>query len=177
MVNDLLHKEIIERMKEYQSQLDYDTMGTEVLLLALMSIEDSMTNLILKELHVTTNDVLNLIKDFYFLREAYNYTFTLINIFDKTKDLQKTKDFVYDEAYLYSILESETDELKHEVTEFVATTDTAKIYLMKLTNKNLWVNYMKTILFVLPAVFFIYLLVCTVLFTISEVKEYKERLQ
>jgi len=34
---------------------------------------------------------------------------------------------------------------------------------------------MKTILFVLPAVFFIYLLVCTVLFTISEVKEYKER--
>lgn len=34
---------------------------------------------------------------------------------------------------------------------------------------------MKTILFVLPAVFFIYLLVCTVLFTIFEVKEYKER--
>ena len=34
---------------------------------------------------------------------------------------------------------------------------------------------MKTILFVLPAVFFIYLLVCIVLFTISEVKEYKEK--
>ena len=36
----------------------------------------------------------------------------------------------------YSILESETEELKHEVTEFVATNDTAKIYLMKLTNKK-----------------------------------------
>lgn len=107
MVDDLLHKEIIERMKEYQSQLDYDTMGTEVLLLALMSIEDSMTNLILKELNVTINDVLNYINDFYFLRETYNYTYTLLNVFEKTKDLQKNKDFVYDEAYLYSILESE----------------------------------------------------------------------
>ena len=38
MVNDLLYKEIIERMTEYQSKLDYDTMGTEVLLMALMSI-------------------------------------------------------------------------------------------------------------------------------------------
>ena len=26
MVNDLLYKEIIERMTEYQSKLDYDTM-------------------------------------------------------------------------------------------------------------------------------------------------------
>ena len=36
----------------------------------------------------------------------------------------------------YSILESETEELKHEITEFVACEDNAKIYLMKLTNKK-----------------------------------------
>ena len=36
----------------------------------------------------------------------------------------------------YSILESETDELKHEVTEFVACNDNVKIYLLKLTNKK-----------------------------------------
>ena len=36
----------------------------------------------------------------------------------------------------YSILESETEELKHEITEFVAKEDTVKIYLMKLTNKT-----------------------------------------
>lgn len=36
----------------------------------------------------------------------------------------------------YSILESETAMLKHEVTEFVPLEDTAKIYLMKLKNKN-----------------------------------------
>ena len=36
----------------------------------------------------------------------------------------------------YSILESETEELKHEVTEFVALNDNAKIYLMKLSNKD-----------------------------------------
>ena len=50
MVNNLLYKEIIERMNEYQDKVEYDTLGTEILLLALMSIEDSMTNLILKEL-------------------------------------------------------------------------------------------------------------------------------
>ena len=36
----------------------------------------------------------------------------------------------------YSILESETDNLRHEVTEFVAREDTAKIYLLNITNKE-----------------------------------------
>ena len=49
----------------------------------------------------------------------------------------------------YSILESETDDIKKEITEFVALEDTVKIYLMKLTNKtnksqdldiNYWIN-------------------------------------
>lgn len=49
----------------------------------------------------------------------------------------------------YSILESETKELYHEVTEFVAQKDSVKIYMMKLRNKtaspyktnvNFWIN-------------------------------------
>ena len=36
----------------------------------------------------------------------------------------------------YSILESETDNLKTKVTEFVARTDSVKIYLVSLTNKT-----------------------------------------
>jgi cyclic beta-1,2-glucan synthetase len=36
----------------------------------------------------------------------------------------------------YSILESETEDLKHEITEFVAENENIKIYLMKLKNKN-----------------------------------------
>ncbi len=35
----------------------------------------------------------------------------------------------------YSVLENETEDLKKEVTEFVALNDNVKIYLMKLTNK------------------------------------------
>ena len=35
----------------------------------------------------------------------------------------------------YSILENETEDLKKEITEFVAVDDTVKIYLVKLTNK------------------------------------------
>lgn len=49
----------------------------------------------------------------------------------------------------YSILENETEDLKKEITEFVALEDTVKIYLMKLTNKldkkndidvSFWIN-------------------------------------
>ena len=49
----------------------------------------------------------------------------------------------------YSILESENDELKKEITEFVAFEDTVKFYLVKLTNKldkavdvdiDFWIN-------------------------------------
>jgi len=36
----------------------------------------------------------------------------------------------------YSILESETEDLKHELTEFVACDDNVKVYLLKLTNKK-----------------------------------------
>lgn len=36
----------------------------------------------------------------------------------------------------YSILESETEDYSHEITEFVAREDTVKIYLMKLKNKS-----------------------------------------
>ena len=49
----------------------------------------------------------------------------------------------------YTILESETKELAHEITEFVAQKDNVKIYIMKLKNKtakprktnvNFWIN-------------------------------------
>ena len=49
----------------------------------------------------------------------------------------------------YSILESETKELAHEITEFVPVEGTVKVYLLKLTNKlkdeqkvdiNFWIN-------------------------------------
>ncbi len=49
----------------------------------------------------------------------------------------------------YSILESENDEIKKEITEFVAKEDTVKFYLVKLTNKlkkavdvdiDFWIN-------------------------------------
>ena len=50
----------------------------------------------------------------------------------------------------YSILESETDDLKKEVTEFVALEDTVKIYLVKLTNKLKNQNNIKTTFWINP---------------------------
>lgn len=105
MINDLLYKEIIERMKEIQLKLNYKTLGTEVLLLSLMSIEDSMTNLILTELNVTIDDVFDIINNNYYLRKQSIYTYLLKKVFDRAYELQKNKDYVYDEAYLYALLE------------------------------------------------------------------------
>ena len=65
MINSLLYKEVIERMNDYQSKIKYKTLGSEILLLALMSIEDSMTSLILQELNVTEEIILDIINNSY----------------------------------------------------------------------------------------------------------------
>ena len=105
MKNDLLYKEIIERMQSYQSKIKYKTLGTEILLLALMSIEDSMTNLILKELNITEDMILTIINNSYYIRDEGLYTYTLQKVLKNAEELQNNKEFVYDEAYLYSILD------------------------------------------------------------------------
>ena len=105
MINSLLYKEVIERMNDYQSKIKYKTLGSEILLLALMSIEDSMTSLILQELNVTEEIILDIINNSYYIREDHMYTYTLKAILQNAEELQQNKDFVYDEAYLYSILE------------------------------------------------------------------------
>jgi len=87
MTNDILYKEITERMKEYQSKVAYYTLGTEILLLALMSIEDSMTNLILKELNVTEELILSIIDESYYIRDENLYTYTLQKILKKAEEL------------------------------------------------------------------------------------------
>lgn len=106
MINDLLHNEIIERMNQYRPIIKYKTLGTEVLLLSLMDIEDSMTNLILTELKVSIEDVLTIINNSYYIRDDLSYTYTLSNVFQKVEELQKNKEFIYDEGYLYAILDT-----------------------------------------------------------------------
>ncbi len=105
MNNDLIQKEILERMDEYRNKINYNCLGTEVLLLSLMSIEDSMTNLILNELNVKEEDILNIINDSIYIRDELPYTYTLKKVFSKVEEYQKEKNIIYDEAYLYSILD------------------------------------------------------------------------
>ncbi len=105
MNNDLIQKEILERMDEYRNKINYNCLGTEVLLLSLMSIEDSMTNLILTELNVKEEDILNIINDSIYIRDELPYTYTLKKVFSKVEEYQKEKNYIYDEAYLYSILD------------------------------------------------------------------------
>lgn len=50
----------------------------------------------------------------------------------------------------YSILESETEDLKHEITEFVACDDSVKVYLLKLKNKKKIKNHINIKFWVNP---------------------------
>lgn len=107
MYNDLLHKEVVKKIEKYRNDLSYVTLGTETLLLALLDIEDSLTCLILNELGVYKNDILDIINNSIYIRDGSLYTHALKNIFKRAEELANEKDFVYDEAYLYSLLENE----------------------------------------------------------------------
>lgn len=105
MNNEILKKEIIQKIEEYRTKVDYQAMGTEILLLTLMSIEDTMTNLILKELNIELNDLENVIDNCIFIRENTKYTKTLEDVLMYADKLQQENEYLLDEAYLYSILE------------------------------------------------------------------------
>lgn len=107
MYNDLLHKEVVKKIEKYRNDLSYVTLGTETLLLALLDIEDSLTCLILNKLGVYKNDILDIINNSIYIRDGSLYTHALKNIFKRAEELANEKDFVYDEAYLYSLLENE----------------------------------------------------------------------
>ena len=106
MINDLLFKEITERMNECRKDIYYNTLGTEILLLALFDMEDTLTNLILKQLKVKREDILNIINNSYFIRDDITYSYTLKNVFSIVEQLEKKNDYLYDEGYLYALLES-----------------------------------------------------------------------
>lgn len=108
MYNELLHKEVVDGIEKYRTLLNYKTLGTETLLLSLMSIEDSLTSLILRELGIDIESILDVISKSIYIREDSLYTYALKKIFERAEELSNEKEFVYDEAYLYSLLECKT---------------------------------------------------------------------
>lgn len=105
MNNEILKKEIIQKIEEYRYLVDYQAMGTEILLLSLMSIEDTMTNLILRQLNIELDDLEKVINNCIFIRENTKYTKTLEDVLAYADKLQNENEYLLDEAYLYSILE------------------------------------------------------------------------
>ena len=101
----MIYNDIVLSMEEAKNLVNYSCLGTEMMLYVLMDLEDSMTNLILKELRVYKNDILNIINSSFFLRkEDKNYTNLVSEIMDEVNQLEKKKEYVYDEAYLYALV-------------------------------------------------------------------------
>lgn len=112
----MIYSDILLSMEENKGLFNYETLGTEVLLYTLMDMEDSMTSLILKELNVSKNDVLDIINSMYFLRKDNDkYTSLVYEIIENAKDLEKENDYVYDEAYLYSLIKYEKNTVASEI--------------------------------------------------------------
>lgn len=106
MINETLYKDLIDRISNYRLELKYNTMGTEVLLLSLMDIEDSLTKLILEKLLITKDKVLAIINEMIIIRDEGLFTNSLLNVLKRAKEIEKDNDYIYDEAYLYSLLEN-----------------------------------------------------------------------
>ncbi len=107
MVDDILYNDIIHFMEKTKKEMHCFCLGTEMLLLALISIPDSMTNLILKELRITKENIIDKINHSYFLRKENHYTSCLEEVIHQAQKLESEKEYVYDEAYLYSLLSSD----------------------------------------------------------------------
>lgn len=106
MSSDMVYNEIISLINHDVKALDLDCAGSEMLLLALVKLKDSMTNLIFKELSITIDDIMKMIKGYFFLRKENHYTANLEEILMNAKKLMHEGNFVYDEAYLYSLLKA-----------------------------------------------------------------------
>lgn len=101
----MIYNDIVLSMEDAKNLVNYSCLGTEMILYVLMDLEDSMTNLILKELRVCKNDILNIINSSFFLRKKdKEYTNLVKEIIDEVNELEKKKEYVYDEAYLYALV-------------------------------------------------------------------------
>lgn len=112
----MIYNDIILSMEDTKKVLNYSCLGTEALLYVLVNMEDSMTNLILKELHVYKNDILNIINSSFFLRkEEKQYTDLVDEIIQSASILEENKEYVYDEAYLYSLINSNKNSVAKDI--------------------------------------------------------------
>lgn len=105
MLNNMVYNEIINIINQDLKELQIDCAGSEMLLLALVKLKDSMTSLIFKELNISIENITAYIKNSYYLRKDNIFTTKFEEIIANAKKLMIERDFVYDEAYLYSLLQ------------------------------------------------------------------------
>ena len=104
MISDTVYNDIIEIIAKDLKEVNLDCIGSEMLLLALVNLKDSMTSLIFKEMGVGSDVIKKAIKESCILRKQESYTSKFFDIIKKTQSLLNEKDYVYDEVYLYSLL-------------------------------------------------------------------------
>lgn len=112
MINDAVYNEIISIIEDTMIDLNLECAGSEMILYAIASLKDSMTSLILNEYALSNQDILKTIKEFSFLRKYDLYTSKFYEVIALATKLMEKYDYVYDEAYLLSILEVEDNVAK-----------------------------------------------------------------
>lgn len=107
MVGDTIYQDILRIINNDLVEMNLHCIGSEMLLLALVSLEDSMTSLIFKEMGVRDEHIKEEIKKCYILRNEKTYTSKFNEIIKMSEQLMKENEYVYDEAFLFSILSLE----------------------------------------------------------------------
>lgn len=105
MINDTVYNEIIYIIEENMNDLNLECAGSEMILFAIVSLKESMSSLIFKELNITADEIKDIIKSFSFLRKDNLFTDKFYEVMNLASKLSERNEYAYDEAYLYSLLE------------------------------------------------------------------------
>src|SRR5690554_3091121 len=104
MVCDTVYEDILKIIKKESQLLGVSCIGSEMLLIALASLENSMTSLIFKEMGVKLESIKEEVKKLFLLRKEGLYTNEFKRIIGNCNKLMLENEYVYDEAYLYSLV-------------------------------------------------------------------------
>lgn len=147
-----VYEEIKDLIEKNKIELGIDSVGSEILLLSLMQLKDSMTSMLLKEFMVKEEDIKSYIKSTIFFRKN-PYTSKFYEIINYATGLLDEEDYTYDEPYLLAIVKCQdnvaydilkkygiteriiTEEVEH-VSEYIKNENKVLVNLSKLARED-----------------------------------------
>ncbi len=147
MKSNWIYDEIMSLIEKNKHELNIECAGSELLLLSLMQLKDSLTSLLLKEFMIKEEDIKIQIKNSLYFRKNL-FTAKYYEIINYANKLLSQNEYTYDEPYLLAIVKCQDNIAydilkKYGITEKIICEEVEHVseYIQK-DNKML-INYTK----------------------------------